>query len=474
MIRVRFAPAPTGYLHIGGARTALFNWLFAKQHQGKFILRVEDTDIKRSTQESVQAILDSLNWLGITWDEGPYFQSERIHIYKEYVEKLLQENKAYYCYCTPEELETQRKKALESPDMPAYDGRCKNLSLAQRQKYESADRKPVVRFHILPGITSVNDLIREELTFDNRLLGDFIILKSDGMPTYNFACIIDDALMEITHVIRGEDHISNTPRQILLYQALGFELPIFAHLPLILGMDKTPLSKRHGDVAIKHYIEEGYLPEALVNYLALLGWSTSDSQQIISGTELVTKFSLERVSKNSAIFDLEKLRWLDGEYIKGLEIDTLTGLCGRYLNKLEIGNWKLEIGNFKEIVRLFQERMRTLGDFVERARFFFVDTDSLKYEPEAMTLLTKNGVSEIMEEVKLRLSQLPSFTPEAIEICIRGLAEELRIKAADIIHPLRAILTGSKVSPGIFEVVSLLGQEIVEERISKILERVKG
>ncbi|MDI6735311.1 MAG: glutamate--tRNA ligase [bacterium] len=469
-MRVRFAPAPTGYLHLGGARTALFNWLLAKQHQGKFILRVEDTDIKRSTQESVQVILDSLNWLGITWDEGPYFQSERIHIYKEYIEKLLQENKAYYCYCTPEELKAQRQEALESPDRPAYDGRCQNLSLAQRQEYESGGRKPVVRFQILPGMTTVNDLIRGELTFDNKLLGDFIILKSDGMPTYNFACIIDDALMEITHVIRGEDHISNTPRQILLSQALGFKLPIFAHLPLILGTDKTPLSKRHGDVAIGHYIQEGYLPEALVNYLALLGWSTSDSQQIISGSELVVKFSLERVSKNPAIFDLEKLRWLNGEYIKGLDIDTLTGLCGKYLNKIENRKSKIENRKFKEIVRLFQERMRTLGDFVERARFFFVDTGSLVYEPEAMTLLTKNGVSEIMEQVKTKLSQLSSFTPDSIEMCIRRLAEELRIKAADIIHPLRAALTGSKVSPGIFEVVALLGKKIVTERISKVLK----
>jgi len=307
LVRVRFAPAPTGYLHIGGARTALFNWLFAKQHHGKFILRIEDTDIKRSNRESVNAILDSLNWLGITWDEGPYFQSERIPIYHDYVEKLLKSNNAYYCYCTQEELDALRKKTL------LYDGRCRDLSISQRKRYESLGRSPAVRFKTPTGVTKVNDLIRGNLSFDNALFGDFIILKSDGMPTYNFACSIDDALMKISHVIRGEDHISNTPRQILLYQALGLEVPKFAHLPLILGKDRIPLSKRHGDVAIEFYIQQGYLPEALINYLALLGWATSESQQIIPKQELLSKFSLNRVTKNPAIFDIEKLRLINGE-----------------------------------------------------------------------------------------------------------------------------------------------------------------
>ncbi|MEW6096019.1 MAG: glutamate--tRNA ligase [bacterium] len=469
MVRVRFAPAPTGYLHIGGARTALFNWLFAKQHDGKFILRIEDTDIKRSTEDSLNAILDSLNWLGITWDEGPYFQSKRLSIYHEYVEKLLQDNMAYYCYCTQEELEALRKKALKSGKEPGYDGRCRYLSLSQRSEYESSGRKPTVRFKTSPGTTAVNDLIRGNMSFDNTLFGDFIIVRSDGIPTYNFVCSIDDALMGITHVIRGEDHLSNTPRQILLYQALGFELPIFAHLPLILGVDKTPLSKRHGDVAIGHYIQEGYLSEALVNYLALLGWSTSDSQQIIPKHELIAQFSLNRVSRNPAIFDLEKLRWLNGEYIRKSDIDSLTNLILNYLNSGQ----NTERLRFREIVSLFQERIKTLSDFQKQAEFFFVDTDKLKYQQEAVEeILMKNGTREILEQVKARLSELESFDTNSIEICIRGLAEQLKIKAAAIIHPLRLTLTGSKASPGIFEVVALLGKERVQERISRILGKL--
>lgn len=467
MVRVRFAPAPTGYLHIGGARTALFNWLFAKQYNGKFILRIEDTDVKRSTQESVKAILDSLKWLGITWDEGPYFQSERLSIYQQYVEKLLQQDNAYYCYCGKEELEAMRKKALEVGKEPGYDGRCRNLSLCQQREYELSGRKPTIRFKTPAGTTQLTDLIRGPLSFDNALFGDFILVRSDGLPTYNFVCSIDDALMKITHVIRGEDHISNTPRQILLYQALGFDLPKFAHLPLILGLDKTPLSKRHGDVAIEHYIQQGYLSEALLNYLALLGWSTSDSQQIISKAELITKFSLERVSKNPSIFDLEKLRWLNGEYIRKLDIDTLTELCLRF----SVFGFRSSV--FKEIVKLFQERIKTLGDFDKQAEFFFVEIP--KYQPEAVEqVLMKDGVREILEEVKTTLSKLDHFDTADIEKSIRELAIQLQIKAGDIIHALRVVLTGSKASPGIFEVIALLGKEKAQERIRYVLSGMLG
>lgn len=463
MVKVRFAPAPTGYLHIGGARTALFNWLFAKQHNGKFILRIEDTDVKRSTPESVTAILESLNWLGLNWDEGPYFQSERVEIYQEYAAKLLQNDNAYYCYCQQEELEVMRKKALEVGKEPGYDGRCRNLSLAQQKEYKSSNRKPTLRFKTPPGITKLNDLIRGNLSFDNALLGDFIIVRSDGNPTYNFACSIDDALMEISHVIRGEDHISNTPRQILLYQALEFAIPQFAHLPLILAVDRTPLSKRHGDVDIQHYRQEGYLPEALVNYLALLGWSTSDSQQIISKEELISKFSLDRVSKNPAVFDLEKLRWLNGEYIRKLDLDTLT----EFLKRMQNAKCRMQNGEWKEIIKLFQERIKILSDFQKQAEFFFIETSQLKYQPEAIEqVLMKDGVGEILEQTKAKLSALNSFDPVSVEKGIRELADQLKIKAAAIIHPLRVTLTGRTASPGIFEIVSLLGKKKVLERLS--------
>jgi len=470
MVKVRFAPAPTGYLHIGGARTALFNWLLAKKYNGKFILRIEDTDVKRSTQKSVHAILDSLNWLGITWDEGPYFQSTRLSIYQEYVEKLLQNKRAYYCYCSEEELDTISQQALKSGSEPGYDGRCRNLSFTQRQRYESLGRKPTIRFKLPSGTTQFNDLIRGNLSFENSLLGDFIILRSDSLPTYNFACCIDDALMEISHVIRGEDHLSNTPRQILLYEALGFNLPKFAHLPLILGQDKTPLSKRHGDVSIQHYRQEGYLSEALVNYLSLLGWSTPDSQQIISKEELISKFSLDRVSKNPAIFDLEKLRWLNGEYIRKLDRDTLIKLCLKY-NKNS--RWPMAEGKLpiEEIIPLFQERIKTLSEFHKQAEFFFVETSKLKYQQEAVEqVLMKDGTREILEQIKVKLAELDSFDTVSVEKCIRGLATQLKIKAASIIHPLRVALTGSKASPGIFEIVSLLGKKKVLERLDGALE----
>jgi len=469
-MRVRFAPAPTGYLHIGGARTALFNWLLAKKYNGKFMLRIEDTDVKRSTKDSVTAILESLKWLGITWDEGPYFQSTRLEIYQQYVKGLLQNKRAYYCYCSEEELNAISQKALKCGSEPGYDGRCRNLSLTQRQKYESLGRKPTIRFSTPSGTTQFKDLIRGNLSFENSLLGDFIIIRSDGLPTYNFACCIDDALMEISHVIRGEDHLSNTPRQILLYQALGFNLPEFAHLPLILGQDKTPLSKRHGDVSIQYYRQEGYLPEALINYLSLLGWSTPDSQQIISKEELISKFSLDRVSKNPAIFDLEKLRWLNGEYIRKLDRTTLIKLCLEYNKNSE---WPMEDdkSQMKEIIPLFQERIKTLSEFQKQAEFFFVETSKLKYQPEAVEqILRKEGTKEILEQIKEKLTQLDSFDTVSIEKCIRGLATQLEIKAASIIHPLRVALTGSKASPGIFEVVSLLGKKKVLERVDTVLE----
>ncbi|MFY9204018.1 MAG: glutamate--tRNA ligase, partial [Limnochordia bacterium] len=331
-VRVRFAPSPTGYLHVGGARTALFNYLYAKHHHGVFVLRIEDTDLARSTEASTRAILDSMAYLGLDWDEGPekggdygpYFQSQRLELYKEYAEKLLSMGRAYECYCTPEELDQIRQEAAAQGRDPKYDGRCRNLTDTQRREFVRQGRKPVIRFKAdFEGTTLVDDLIRGQVIFDNNQLDDFVIIKSDGMPTYNFAVVIDDALMRITHVIRGEDHLSNTPKQIQIYQALGFAVPQFAHIPMILGPDRTRLSKRHGATSVGQFQEEGYLAEAMVNYLALLGWAYDDSQTIFSKTELIEKFSLSKVSKNPAVFDLAKLQWMNGVYIRELSLDEL-------------------------------------------------------------------------------------------------------------------------------------------------------
>ncbi len=320
-VRVRFAPSPTGELHIGGARTALFNWLFAKHHRGKFILRIEDTDVARSSDKFYRVVLDNLRWLGLDWDEGPerggryspYLQSQRLHIYEKYAHVLLEQGEAYLCYCTPQELEDHRRRLKKEGESLRYIGKCWDLSSEERKRLEDEGRKPALRFKVPPGTTWVDDLLRSRVSFENRLIGDFIILKSDGTPAYNFACVIDDSLMKITHVIRGDEHLSNTPRQVLLYRALGFPLPHFAHIPLILGKDSSKLSKRHGATSVSHYREQGYLPWTMVNYLALLGWSTADSQQFFDRDELIQKFTLERVGKSAAILDPMKLEWMNGE-----------------------------------------------------------------------------------------------------------------------------------------------------------------
>ena len=333
-IRVRFAPSPTGYLHVGGARTALYNWLLARQMQGVFVLRVEDTDLQRSTEESVEGILEGMRFLGLTWDEGPIFQSDRLDIYREYAQQLLDTGRAYECFCTPEELDQMRKELAAQKLDPKYDGRCRHLTEEQKEAYRQQGRKSVIRFkHKEEGKTEVRDLTHGTVVFDNSQLDDFVIIKSDGMPTYNFAVVIDDATMDITHVIRGEDHLSNTPKQIQIYEALGFQVPEFAHIPMILGPDKARLSKRHGATSVTQFRDEGYLPEAMLNYLALLGWGYDDSQTVFSVDELIEKFSLERVSKNPAVFDIKKLEWLNGLYIRELTIEQLYELTLPYLQK---------------------------------------------------------------------------------------------------------------------------------------------
>ena len=482
-VRVRFAPSPTGELHIGGARTALFNWLFARHYRGKFILRIEDTDVARSSENFYRVVLDNLKWLGLDWDEGPekggryspYLQSQRLHIYEKYAHKLLEEGKAYLCYCTPQELEDYKRR-LEKEEPLRYSGKCRNLSSEERKSLEAEGRKPALRFRVPPGTVWVDDLLRGRVSFENRLIGDFIILKSDGTPTYNFACVIDDSLMKITHIIRGDEHLPNTPRQVLLYGALDFPLPRFVHIPLILGRDSSKLSKRHGATSVSYYREQGYLPWTMVNYLALLGWSTSDSQQFFDRDELIQKFTLERVGKSAAILDPTKLEWMNGEYIRRMDPDELVNLLIPYLRQAhyvdeEIGAAMRE--KILKVARLEQERIKVLSQIVDLAAFFF--TSDFPYDPIAVKKrLKKDYVSSLLEETRLRIEALSPFEQKRLEELLRRLAEDFSLSPSEVFHPLRVALTGKMKGPGLFELAGVLGKDETVKRIGRTLEMLKS
>ncbi|MFC1559805.1 glutamate--tRNA ligase [Candidatus Margulisiibacteriota bacterium] len=476
--RVRFAPSPTGYLHVGGARTALYNWLFARNNKSVFILRIEDTDRTRSTEEAVKAILDGMEWLGLNWDEGPdvggdfgpYFQTDRLNIYKEWAEKLLKEGKAYHCFCTPEELEEQRKRAAKRKEAPKYDGRCRKLSEGQIKEKEAKGLAKVLRFKCpQSGETRVNDMIRGVVVFQNELLDDFVMVKSDGFPTYNFAAIVDDHLMKITHVIRGDDHLSNTPRQILLYRALGLELPEFAHIPMILGKDKARLSKRHGATSVIEYKHMGYLPEALLNYIARLGWGHGD-QEIFSIDELIKLFSLEKVNKTSAVFDTDKLDWLNAHYIKQYEPEQVMEFCLPFLKEAlpkisELMKNKEGKDHIQKVVACLHDRLRTFKDIVPLSEYFF--KDDIEIEKKASDKYLKNPeAKDMVTYLKGKLVDVYPFTKDNIEKVFKGMAAELNVKLGTIIHPTRALLTGRTESPGIYDVVEILGKETVLKRLS--------
>jgi glutamyl-tRNA synthetase len=472
-IRVRFAPSPTGALHIGGARTALFNWLFARNKGGKFILRIEDTDRQRSTLEANRAIFNGLEWLGLDWDEGPnvdgnygpYYQTQRLGIYEKYINRLVEEGKAYYCFCTPEELDQKRKEAAARKEAPRYDGKCRKRAESEIKELLASGKPKVVRFLLPPvGETVVHDLIRAEVTFKNELLDDFVILKSDGFPTYNFACVVDDHLMEISHVIRGDDHLSNTPRQILLYQAFDWKPPKFAHIPMILGKDKARLSKRHGATSVISYSDLGYLPEAMLNYIAKLGWGHGD-QEIFSREELISKFSLKGVGKTSAIFDTDKLNWLNGKYIRAILPERLVDLCEPLLIQ---AYGKQDIEYLKKVVLAFHDRLVLIPDIVALSKFFF--TDDFEYDPKAVEKHFKTeNARKILETLKERLAKTEPFTKENIEPVFKGLASELGLKLGMVIHPCRLALTGTLQSPPMYDVVEILGKQKVVERLSKVI-----
>jgi nondiscriminating glutamyl-tRNA synthetase len=483
-VRVRFAPSPTGYLHIGGARTALFNWLFARQNKGAFILRIEDTDEARSTQESVDAIIQSMQWLGLDWDEGPgkenpkyapYFQMQRKDqgIYQKYVDQLIAAGHAYPCYCTPEEVESMRQKALSEKRNPKYDGACSCLTPEQLKQKEGEGRSAVIRYK-MPGEGKLvlEDIIRGRVEFDNASLDDFVIMKANGVPTYNFACVVDDHLMEISHVIRGDDHLSNTPRQVHLYQVLGWKPPEFAHLSMILGPDGTRLSKRHGHTAVLEYRNEGYLPEAVVNYLALLGWSTEDSQQLFGHDELIQKFVLERCSKSSGIFDVVKLQWMSGEYLRKKTAPDLIAAFYGWLKATGkeniIQGWDRQL--VEKTITLEQEKAKLLSEIPGLIDFFF--TEKVEYKTEAVEKVFKAPTAKSVLEGSIpKLTELPDFSAETLEKFARAYALENGWKNGQVFHPLRVAISGRTVGPSLFHMMELLGRDESIRRLKNCLSK---
>jgi len=459
----RFPPSPTGYLHIGGARTALFNWLFAKQRGGKFILRIEDTDEQRSSQEATDAILKSMEWLGLYWDEGPYFQSQRYDIYNEVIDRLLREGRAYHCHCSPETLKRQREEARSKGLKPKYDGTCRDLCLGPAPG-------SVVRLKIpLSGFTQFNDLVKGTIRFNNEELDDLVIKRSNGSPTYHLAVVADDISLRMTHIIRGDDHVNNTPRQILIYQALGEPIPQYAHVPMILGPDRTRLSKRHGAMSVLAYRDMGYLPHALLNALARLGWSYGD-QEKFSMEELIEKFSIDHVGKAAGIFNADKLLDLNAWYIRESSDDLLAELLMPFLEKEGFnGLHKEKVGAVASILKV---RSKTLVEMAEAARFCF--SDDIQYEKKGDDKFLKQDVVELFESLARRVEAMPEFNQGCLEVLFTEFLEAEQITLKRLAQPLRVALTGKTASPGIFEVMEVLGKEKVIERIRNAIDHIKG
>ena len=479
MIRVRFAPSPTGHLHIGGARTALFNYLFARHNNGKFILRIEDTDRTRSTDEYIETIIEGMKWLKLEWDEGPFRQTDRFAVYKNYVEKLIKEGKAYYCYCSPEELEQRRKDALAQGKSPKYDGRCRNLTKIQnsipkliRDKIQK--KNPAIRFKMpQEGQTVVDDLIRGKVVFENDQLDDLIIMRSDGTPTYNFTVVVDDVYMDITHVIRGDDHLNNTPKQIHIYKALRHEIPLFAHLPMILGSDKTRLSKRHGATSVMAYKDMGYLPDALVNYLVRLGWSCGD-QEVFTREELIKHFSFENVGKSSAVFNPEKLLWLNSQYIIKSNPEELGELVIPFLENAGIIQKGQNIDRkwLSKAIKTLQERAKTLVELANSLRYYIAE--DVEYDEKAKTKFLNEKSRDLLIELKDALNALSDFSALELEKVFKFIVEKHGIKLGALAQPVRVAMTGGTESPGIFEVLEILGKEKTLKRLDKAVKAITG
>jgi len=483
-MRVRVAPSPTGPFHIGGARSALFNWLLARKTGGKLILRIEDTDLERSSRESEENIKDALKWLGIDWDEGidvggeygPYRQTERLSIYAEYTERLLASGKAYRCYCTDHELDAERQKLLAEGQTPRYLGKCRHLTPADEAAQLAEGRKPTVRFRVPENQDiTFQDAVRGTVSFDSNGIGDYVIVKSDGIPVYNYAVVLDDALMKITHVVRAEEHLSNTPRQILLYQALGLPLPIFGHVSLILGKDRSKMSKRHGATSVEQYKALGYLPEALVNFLALLGWSPVGEQEIFSSAELIELFSLDHVAKNPAVFDIDKLNWINSQYLKRLDLDSLTDMALPHLREAGLIEAELTAERkawVTQVVGAVRDYISFAAQIPEHAAVFFQDEITME-NAETADVLRDPDVPQVMEAFLNKLAAMGPVNGEQVQAALKAVGKELKLGGKKVFMPVRVALTGKMHGPELIALIPLLGVARTTDRIRRSLALVQ-
>ncbi|MCF8085294.1 MAG: glutamate--tRNA ligase [Desulfohalobiaceae bacterium] len=457
----RFPPSPTGYLHIGGARTALFNWLLARSTGGRFVLRMEDTDVERSSREMTDSILEAMHWLGLDWDEGPYYQSQRFDLYQRFIDELLDNSMAYYCSCTPEEVEQMREEARKKGEKPKYNGRCRERNLGPGPER-------VIRFKSpLEGETAFKDVLKGDVAVDNRELDDFVLRRTDGAPTYNLAVVVDDVDMGITHILRGDDHLSNTPKQVLLYRALGVDLPVFGHVPMIMGPDKKRLSKRHGAMSVLEYRRQGFLPEAMSNYLARLGWSYGD-QEIFSQDELREKFSLHNLSKSACVFDPDKLLWVNSQHIKSASAQDLAPVLQEFLAASDLPSPEQDY--LLQLIPLLQPRAKTMQEMAEWAAPFVRADGDLPYDPELLHKFLTPEAASYLERLLPVLRELPRFDQKSLESRIGSFLEEQEIRFKRLAQPIRVALTGSKASPGLFESMELLGRESVLARLERALQ----
>lgn len=482
-LRVRFAPSPTGPFHIGGARSALFNWLLARKEGGKLILRIEDTDLERSTSESEENIKASLRWLGIEWDEGidiggeygPYRQTERLEIYRQYTQKLLASGQAYYCYCTEEELDTERQRQMDKGENPHYGGRCRDLSPAERERLIAEGRKPTVRFRVPENQQIIfKDIVRDTVSFESNGVGDFVIVKSDGIPVYNYAVVLDDALMKITHVIRAEEHLSNTPRQILLYQALGLPLPQFGHISLILGKDRTKMSKRHGATSVEQYKKLGYLPEGIVNFLALLGWAPLGEEEIFNQEELIQEFSMDRVAKNPAVFDVDKLNHINAHYIKQASPELVTELALPHLQEAGFVGAELTTEQREWLVKVVAELQGYISyaaQITEHIDVFFNDDINFENE-EAHEIMKDADIPKVMEAFKTKLAVLDPVEPAAVQAILKGITKELKLGGKKVYMPVRIAVTGKMHGLELINLIPLIGKERTLARIDCLIAKI--